>query len=470
MGRFLLTAMPFTGHVTPVAAVARQLVDRGHDVRFYTGTRFRALVETAGATFVPWQIAPDFDENDLPATFPRLVGKKGMRQLLINMVDCFIATAPAQVSDLANEWERAPWNALVADETSVGAVLFSEHRQTPWATLSVLPLSIPGTAGPPSGMGVIPGTNPVTRARDATLRALVRLVAQPIRAAIGDARRSIGLPGTRMSMEKAVFSRTLIVASGSPLLDFERPDRPSHLHFVGELGSPTETIPAEAELPAWWADLMGRTVVLVSQGTQNIDPEDLIRPALDALADRDVLVVATTGIPGVDTLPFAVPPNARVIGFVPFAALLPLVSLMITNGGWGGTLAALSRGVPLVIGGGDLDKPEVAARVAWSGAGVNLRTGTPTAGAIARAVDGVLAGPTVRAAAGRVGAQLGSLGGASRASELLEGMLEPAERGHSSRPARSGSVREAPSGEPDEQQHDRDDGEREDRDGHRDSP
>ena len=62
----------------------------------------------------------------------------------------------------------------------------------------------------------------------------------------------------------------------------------------------------------------------------------------------------------------------RVAGFLPYAALLPRVDLMVTNGGWGGTLAALSHGIPLVIAGGDLDKPEIAARVAWTGAGVNL--------------------------------------------------------------------------------------------------
>lgn len=430
MGRFLLTAMPFTGHVTPMTTVARELTDRGHDVRFYTGTRFRDRVEAAGATLVPWQKAPDFDENDLPATFPRLVGKKGMRQMLTNMVDCFIATAPAQVADLTAEWQRATWDALAADETSVGAVLFSERMQVPRATVALLPLNLAGTVGPPSGMGMLPGTNPVTRARDAALRALVPVLSRPISVAIRDARVAIGLAPTRLTMDRLVFSEALIVASGAPLLDFGRPDRPAQLSFVGELRSRSAVSsgeaasgPAPSGLPSWWPELAGRTVVLVSQGTQNIDPDDLLRPALEALSGRDVIVVATTGIPGRDTLPFAVPANTRVVGFVPFAELLPHVDLMVTNGGWGGTLAALSHGIPLVIAGGDLDKPEVAARVAWSGAGVNLRTGRPSARAVGEAVDRVLADPSFRAAAGRVGAQLRSLGGSPRAADLLEGML-----------------------------------------------
>ncbi|WP_127820287.1 glycosyltransferase [Microbacterium sp. CPCC 204701] len=419
MSRFLLTTMPFTGHVGPMIAVARELVGRGHDVRFYTGSRFRHRVEASGARLVPWHEAPDFDENDLASTFPRLVGEKGMRQLLVNVADCFIATAPAQVSDLDAEWEREPWDVLAADETSIGAVLFSERKGMPWATVCVLPLNLPGPAGPPSGMGIRPGTNPVTKVRDAALRGLVPLISRPLTKPLAQARRAVGLVPDGRTMDRLVFSPTLIVASGSPLLDYGRTDRPPHLRFVGAFGSPV----ASTVLPEWWDELQERRVVLVTQGTQNIDADDLIRPALEALEGREVITVATTGVTGQDSLPFPVPANVRVGGFLPFADLLPHVDIAITNGGWGSTLAALSHRIPLIVAGGDLDKPEVAARVAWSGAGVNLRTGTPTPAAVAAAVDRVLGEESFRDAASRVAAELRSLGGASRAADLLEGAL-----------------------------------------------
>jgi MGT family glycosyltransferase len=411
--------MPFTGHVAPMRAVARALVARGHDVRFYTGTAFQSTVETAGATFVPWREAPDFDENDLPATFPRLVGKKGLSQLMVNMEDLFIATAPLQVADLTDEWEREPWDALVSDETSVGAALFAERSGCRWATVAVLPLNMTVTVGPPSGLGLTPGRNVVTKTRDAALRAAVPLFARPLKAPLARARAAIGLPATSLTFEKVVFSRQLVIASGAPLLDFERGGRPGRLQFVGCLAED----PPPASPPEWWTDLDGRTIVHVTQGTQNIDPADPIRPAVEALADRDVVVVVATGVPGRDALPFPVPANVRVGGFLPYAALLPRVALMVTNGGWGGTLAALSHGIPLVIAGGDLDKPEIAARVAWTGAGVNLRTGTPSAAKVAAGVDRVLTDASFRDAATRVGDQLRSLGGSTRAAELLESLL-----------------------------------------------
>lgn len=416
MARFLLSAMPFTGHVTPLRAIAHALVGRGHDVRFYTGSAFRAAVAASGAVLVPWRSAPGFDENDLRASFPRLEGRKGIRQVFVNLEDVMIGTAPAQVEDLQAEWDREPWDVVVADETSVGVALFAERTGCPWATVAVLPLSLPSRQGAPSGLGLAPGRNPLTRARDAALRAVAPLLMSPLVAPLARARAAVGLPADATPFAAAAYSPERILASGAPLLDFARA-RPDHLDFVGLLAAP-ESDPGP--LPDWWGDLDGRTVVHVTQGTQNIDPADLIRPALEALAHRNLLIVVSTGVRGRDRLPFPVPGNARVAGFLPYDRLLPRTDVVITNGGWGGTLTALSHGIPLVVAGGDLDKPEVAARVAWTGAGVDLRTGTPTAGQIARAYERVTTDPAVRDAASRVGAQLRSLGGAAGAARLLE--------------------------------------------------
>ena len=45
---------------------------------------------------------------------------------------------------------------------------------------------------------------------------------------------------------------------------------------------------------------------------------------------------------------------------------------MVSSGGYNGVLIALCNGVPLVVNGAQSDKPEICARVRWSGAGVRL--------------------------------------------------------------------------------------------------
>lgn len=418
MARYLLSAMPFTGHVSPVCAVAAALIDRGHSVRVYTGTAFRLQVEASGATHVPWLHAPDFNENDLTATFPHLTGKKGMRQLLANVQDVFIETAAAQVADLAAEWHREPWDAIAGDDVSVGAALHAELTGCPWATIAVLPLAMPSNQGPPSGMGLTPGHHPTTRMRDAALRAAVPLLSGPLRKPLAQARADVGLPPCALTFDRAMFSPQLVVASGVPRLDFGRGDRPSSVAYVGVLST---TMGCD-RMPPWWGDLNGSTVIYLTQGTQNIDPEDLIRPALEALTHTDALVIVSTGVLGRDDLPFPVAANVRVAGRLPYAALLPRVDVMITNGGWGGTLQALAHGIPLAIAGGDLDKPEVAARVAWARAGVNLKTGRPRAAAIEAACERLLIDSELRSGAEAVAADLAAAGGSARAAELLEGL------------------------------------------------
>ena len=120
-------------------------------------------------------------------------------------------------------------------------------------------------------------------------------------------------------------------------------------------------------------------MVHVTQGTLNVDPHDLIEPAMSALGRQDVTLVVTTGMADAPSCRSRCRRTRGSPASLPYGELLPHVDVMITNGGWGGVLAGLAHGIPLVVAGGDLDKPEIAARVAWAGAGVNLRTGTPSA-------------------------------------------------------------------------------------------
>ncbi|MEV1320920.1 nucleotide disphospho-sugar-binding domain-containing protein [Micromonospora arborensis] len=133
--------------------------------------------------------------------------------------------------------------------------------------------------------------------------------------------------------------------------------------------------------------------------------------ALPPEADLDVLVVAATvRDDGPDLVRQAltdVPDNVRLAGFVPFDRLLPHADALVTNGGYGGVQTALHYGVPLVVAGASEDKPEVAARVEWSGTGVNLRTSTPGTTELRAAVQAVLHDPGYRSQAGIMAKEIG---------------------------------------------------------------
>jgi UDP:flavonoid glycosyltransferase YjiC (YdhE family) len=96
---------------------------------------------------------------------------------------------------------------------------------------------------------------------------------------------------------------------------------------------------------------------------------------------------------------------------------------MVTNGGWGGVTAALAHGIPLVVAGGDIDKPEIAARVGWSGAGIDLRTGRPTPERVRHAVRAVLSESDFAAAARRVARSFAEHDGPQEVTDLLERLV-----------------------------------------------
>jgi UDP:flavonoid glycosyltransferase YjiC (YdhE family) len=142
-------------------------------------------------------------------------------------------------------------------------------------------------------------------------------------------------------------------------------------------------------------------VILVTQGTlANFDLQELVQPALTALADESALVIAATGRAEAGEL--MAPANAKVEAFVPFVRLLPKVDVLITNGGYGAVQQALSFGVPLVTAGDTEEKAFTSARVGWTGAGINLATRRPTPEQIRGAVQTVLAGSHYREQAKRL--------------------------------------------------------------------
>jgi len=82
----------------------------------------------------------------------------------------------------------------------------------------------------------------------------------------------------------------------------------------------------------------------------------------------------------------------------------------------------LAHGIPLVVAGGTEDKMEVAARVEWAGAGINLRKQQPSPREICAAVNEVLSNPVYCENAKRIQADFAKYDAPTQAAELLEAL------------------------------------------------
>lgn len=56
----LICSTPVSGHIIPMLAIAEQLITRGYNVCFVSGSGYRPQVEAIGASFVPVEGYGDF--------------------------------------------------------------------------------------------------------------------------------------------------------------------------------------------------------------------------------------------------------------------------------------------------------------------------------------------------------------------------------------------------------------------------
>jgi MGT family glycosyltransferase len=415
MARFLVAAHPAAGHIGPLVPVVRALRARGHSVAWYTGSRYRGVVEAAGASYVPYVHARDVDSARLDEEFPGRVGTRGIGRFRHDIREIFIAAVPGQVADLSAALGIVRPDVLIAEPVMSAAARVIEQRHgIPWATCNISTLAMRSADVPPFGLGLPPlGRMPNRLLNGVVDRTVFRSIDRDYHAM----RARLGLPQEPGGVYGATLSPHLFLQPTVPSFEYPRRDLPPQVRFVGPLLPPA---PAGFVTPGWWDALDSRPVVLVTQGTIATTPSDLLVPALAALRDEPVQVIAVTG--GPDPAGIAAPGNAFVERFVPFAALMPRVDAMVTNGGYGGVHFALAHGVPVVVVGATEEKPELVARVNWSGVGVGMRTQRARPARLRAAVRHVLSapGPAARAAAMRD--EMARAGGPALAAELLEGL------------------------------------------------
>lgn len=419
----LIASVPIHGHVTPLLAVARHLVARGDDVRFLTGSRFADAVATTGARHIALTGLADYDDRvDINARFPQRARLTGARAVAFDVEHLFINPGVLQCHNVVAAHAAQPIDVVLADSAFAGgAFLLGYPRATrpPVVMCSGLPLGLSSRDTAPFGLG-IPPARWGNRPRNAVLTWLTRPVLASATRRADRLYRELHNCSMPFSVHDWAAHADAIVQFTVPAFEYPRSDAPPHLRFAGPLSARGSHAPK----PDWWADLDGSTpVVHVTQGTfANKYYSQLIVPTLEAMSCEDVLVVVTTGGRPVDTLP-PLPANARAADYLSYDELLPLTSAFVTNGGYGGVQYALRYGVPIVATGGKEDKPEVGARVRWSGVGRQIRRERPNVRQLHSAITTVLNDERYRRASRRVAADMASSGGYSVLTDVIDGLV-----------------------------------------------
>jgi MGT family glycosyltransferase len=393
MPEILIPSLSPAGHIGPLLNVAQGLVDRGDHVTVLTAAAHADKIRAVGAIPAAIPAEADFDSTRLDLDLPGRAETSGIKRVNFDIQRIFLQPMPLLTRAVSELMAQTRFDVILTDSAYFGILPFllgDAAARPPVLSYSTMPLMLSSRDTAPFGLGMAPSSTTLGRLRNRALTTLSQKVllsdCQVAADRLLDRLNSRPLP--TFILDSGVLADRYI-APTVPEFDYPRGDLPHNVRYVGAVHpSPTRRF----RCPPWWSVLDGdRPVVHVTQGTiDNADLGRLLEPTIDALGGEDVIVVATTGGRNVSQLRVPLPMNTYVAEYIPHDLLLPKVDVMVTNGGYGAVQRALSMGVPLVVAGNTEDKPEVAARVAWAGAGVNLKTGTPRPGAIRHAVRKVL--------------------------------------------------------------------------------
>lgn len=400
MARYIVAATALPGHVSPLLGIAQHLVSRGHQVVVHTASMFRDKAVATGARFVPFRSEIDLDYRRVDEYFPDYrKAQPGPEKMMFGLKHFVCDAMIGQKAGLEEILRGFPADAIVADTVFAGTVpmlLGPREARPAVVTLGITALAATSVDTAFFGSGLPPSSTAEGRARNIAMHRTMQTLCAGMQQEFDATLASIGCPPLPEFMFDSFITLPdhYLQLTGESF-EYPRSDLPETVRFVGPLLSP----PTKAfDPPGWWGELdAGRPVVLATQGTlANEDFSQLIGPALTGLAGENALVIATTGGPPVEDIPVPIPANGRAAVFVPYDRLLPKVDVFVTNGGYGSVSYALSLGVPIVVAGDSEEKPEIAARIAWTGAGINLGTGQPRPEQIRDAVRTVLSDPRYR--------------------------------------------------------------------------
>ncbi|KAH8664401.1 hypothetical protein BX600DRAFT_464377 [Xylariales sp. PMI_506] len=416
----LITAFPLAGHTTPLLKIAAALIQRGYEVTFVGGKDFEHAIVKIGAEFVATPgiaelVAPDwFAQRELRAI--------GYDRVLYDHQTIFMSGVPAKAQILGDTLEkireRDPTRQVVvlAETLNQGIMPFFFGRPPPKGYdafpkvigVHAMPLFLQGIDVAPFLMGLPFDSTESGRLRNQALTKLynetpyVKSLIEGYNAKYEEA-GAHDFPTTGFPADLWLTKLDVTVQVCSPSLEYPRTDMPSNIVFTGCL--PLSVPPPDYKYPEWWPEITEnagkKKIVFVAQGTVAMNLAELIMPTIEALKDRDdVLVVTTLGRPGA-TLPEGVeaPSNLRVADFLLYDAILPYADVFISNAGYGAVTQSVIAGVPMVLAGESEDKLEAILRFSRAGVAVDIKTQTPSAEQIRRGIEEVLSNGKYKARA-----------------------------------------------------------------------
>lgn len=421
MLKILFASVPLSGHVNPAVPIVSELVESGHEVYWYCGLHYQKQIEKSGAKFLAYNRAFNYHDSSIQDKFPDLPYNSLLKHASYYIKHIFFDNMTGQFEDLTEIVQTFHPDIIVTDEWFCGVIPLKENTNIPWICYCNSPLFFYDDVVPFPGAGIYPREDLFGVNRNRIVNFLVtKIFFRGVQNYINKIRRLNNLGKMKhFFLINNIYLCNAFVKFNTPAFEFKWKHLPDSIKFVGPV-IPKSGLKCDF---AWIDNLKtGKPVIFLTQGSVNInDYNSLILPVLKALSESGMIIVVATGNGNNLILPEDLKSDNIIIeSFIPYEFILPLSDLMITNGGFGGVITALSFGVPLIIKAGTEDKPEIAARVEYFKTGINLGKGRLSTKKIRNAVDNVLNNPVYKINAQNISSEFKKYDSIRQTIEIIE--------------------------------------------------
>ena len=380
--------IPAHGHTNPTIEVVRELVRRGHSVRYYSFAAFREKIEGTGAQYVPCDAyLPPLDEK----------AEKRLRRVSTTEMSVLDFETTARMDQmLAGDVEAFRPDLIVSD-----SVCF-------WGKLTAAKFGLPLVCSTTT-FAFNQASSRYTKYSAAELADMI-----------------LGLPRLKRAMRKL---RPLGYHVKSPLDIVQNKNDTNTIVYTSVRFQPcAETFdaahyrfvgPSVRAVPP--QEKSGRPLVYVSLGTVINDRPDFYRSCIEALRDEPVELLISCGRAFDRASLGPLPANARAENYIDQMEVLSRASLFITHCGMNSASEGLYMAVPELLFPLSGEQQAVARRVAEMGAGRMLQKETAASPEALRAeILDALRDESLRAAAREMREDFLACGGAAAAADFIE--------------------------------------------------
>lgn len=412
---FLFASFEGGGSVTPMLGVVRRLRARGHRVRVMLEHCNRPEVEAAGAILIPWTRAPNRPVRDPDSEYIRDWAEPTPQEGMAHALDALIVgPALAYAQDVIAELAREPADLVVSSDLILGVPLGCEAVGQRVALLAMNLSMFPMPGIPPMGPGLPPARTEEERALHAAITEGTHALLDTRLPVLNAARAALGLaPLAHVAQQLEVASPLLLATARA--FDFAPDVLPPGMAYLGpDLSEPVWAEP--------WASPFApddrRPLALVSFSTTFQNHGGALQRVIDAIAGLPMRAVVTLG-GSIRRGALRGAGNVALVESAPHHAILAEAALVVTHGGHGTVMKALSHGRPLLVLPHGRDQADNAVRVTERGAGLSL---PPSAGVaeIRAALARLLEEPGFTGAAIALGAAVVREAEISPVAEMLE--------------------------------------------------